>query len=256
MSPPSPQQRLLDALLATLPPERVEVQGLCVGSFLTAVVSRCCGLASSGCSPWDGQLQAPVGRAGGLLPASVADLVPLLRSSSTVEASIGLAALNSVQAPDTGRAHCLELNGYELIRRRAAASRVAVVGHFPFVERLRPLARELWCFELPGRQHPGDLGPAEMDRLLPQADVVAVSATAILNHTLGDILARCRPEAFRLLLGPSTPLAPVLLEHGLDAIAGTQVVDTQAALAAVSQGGSFKQIPGVRLVTLLRKDEP
>ena len=75
-------------------------------------------------------------------------------------------------------------------------------------------------------QHPtGDDHPAEAAAgLIPQADVVALTASALINHTLDDLLALCSPEALVLILGPSTPLSPVLFHHGATTIAGSRVI--------------------------------
>jgi uncharacterized protein (DUF4213/DUF364 family) len=88
------------------------------------------------------------------------------------------------------------------------------------------------------------------EELLPQADVVAVTSTTIINRTLPGILGRVRPDAFVLLLGPSTPLAPRLFGLGVDLLCGTVVVDPEAVLRAVEQGAVTGQITGVRRVSL------
>ncbi len=75
---------------------------------------------------------------------------------------------------------------------------------------------------------------------------------SLLNHTFDDLIALCRPEAFVVVLGASAPLSPVLLERGVDAVSGTRVVDVAAALRAVGQGATFRQIPGKRLLTMMR----
>ncbi len=88
--------------------------------------------------------------------------------------------------------------------------------------------------------------------MLPQADVVALSGTTLVNHTFDELIALCRPEAFVILLGASGPLSPVLLQRGVDAVAGTRVVDVAAVLSAVAEGATFRQIPGKRLLTMMR----
>lgn len=75
---------------------------------------------------------------------------------------------------------------------------------------------------------------------------------ALINHTFEELLALCRPEAYVLVLGGSAPLSPLLFDYGVDAIAGTQVIDIPAVLRAVSQGATFRQIPGKRLLTMRR----
>jgi hypothetical protein len=127
---------------------------------------------------------------------------------------------------------------------------VAIVGHFPFVERVRQAADVCWVLEL--RPRPGDLSAAQAKELLPQADVVALTGTSLLNHTFDDLIALCRPEAYVVLLGASAPLSPVLLDRGVDAVSGTKVVDVPAALRAVGEGATFRQIPGKRLLTMTR----
>jgi len=127
------------------------------------------------------------------------------------------------------------------------------VGHFPFVERVRQAVGACWVLELAPR--PGDLPAERADELLPQADVVALTGTSLINHTFDDLIALCRPDAFVLLLGASAPLTPVLFEVGVSATSGTRVVDPQAVLRLVGQGATFRQIKrggGVRLLTMMR----
>jgi uncharacterized protein (DUF4213/DUF364 family) len=91
--------------------------------------------------------------------------------------------------------------------------------------------------------------------VLPQADVIALTGTSLINHTFDDLVRRCRPGAFVVLLGGSAPLTPVLLTRGIDVLSGTRVVDVPAVLRAVSQGATFRQIPGKRLLTMVRETE-
>ena len=128
----------------------------------------------------------------------------------------------------------------------------AIIGHFPFVDALRQSCRELWVFERGQGRRPGDLGPENVAEVLPHAEVVAISATTLINHTLEDILPFIRPGAFTMMLGPSTPLAPCLLELGFDVLCGTIVEDPEPVLRAVEQGAVTSQIGGVRRVCLWR----
>jgi len=77
---------------------------------------------------------------------------------------------------------------------------------------------------------------------------------ALINHTLPDLLAHVNPEAFVILLGPSTPLSPLLFEFGIDWLAGAILTKTEPVLQAVSQGADFRQLHrfGVRLVNMAR----
>ena len=91
--------------------------------------------------------------------------------------------------------------------------------------------------------------------VLPQADVVALTGTSIMNHTFEGLMELIRRDAFVVALGPSTPLSPLLFDYGVDAISGTLVTNVEAVLRTISQGASFKQVKeGVRLVSMRNTD--
>jgi len=190
------------------------------------------------------------------LARSGRELAGWLCSESALEASVGMAAFNALLAlhPELVEGCDIsEINAEDVILERGRGRKVAVVGHFPFVERVRQAADVCWVLELAPR--PGDLPAERADELLPQADVVALTGTSLINHTFDDLIALCRPDAFVLLLGASAPLTPVLFEVGVSATSGTRVVDPQAVLRLVGQGATFRQIKrggGVRLLTMMR----
>jgi len=98
----------------------------------------------------------------------------------------------------------------------------------------------------------GDLPAEAAPQIIPQADIVAITATTLINRTFDSLLVLCRPDAKVLLLGPSTPLSPILFEHGLDVLSGSVVEDIDAILPLIRQGATFKQMRphGVHLVTM------
>jgi uncharacterized protein (DUF4213/DUF364 family) len=247
---------VIDALLGSLRTD-APVRQVLVGAFWTAVVLDTvpvrCGLAST-LRGETHEAGPPVADAGRLLEHSGRELAERLRSSSSLEASIGAAAFNALLEVD--ETACTEVNAEDVIVERGAGRRVAIVGHFPFVERVRQAAAECWVLELHPR--PGDLSAERAAEVLPQADVVALTGTSLINHTFDALIALCRPDAgnqkaYVILLGASAPLSPVLFEYGVDAVSGTRVVDVPAVLRAVSQGATFRQIPGKRLLTMMKE---
>ncbi len=192
----------------------------------------------------------PVRDAGRLLEYSVADLVGLAQSESLLEASVGLATLNALLDVDV--AACVELNAADVIAEQGAGQRVAIIGHFPFTPRIREIAGTLWVLELNPRE--GDIPAARAPELLPQADVVALTGTSLLNHTFDELLSFCRPKSYVVVLGGTTPLSPLLFASGVDAISGTHIVNPAAALLSISQGATFRQIRGKQLLTMFRQE--
>jgi len=240
--------KILDELIAALDVE-VPVRDVRQGVFHTAVVSRQCGLAAT--VPRDALKQQPavVREAGTLLSKSVRDLVKMAYSEQILEAAIGMAAINSLIVVD--ESSCIELNAADLILEKGEGRRVAVVGHFPFLPRVREKAETLWVIEKNPKE--GDLEEAEAERVIPRAHVVALTGTSLTNHTLEHLLTLCDPKAYVLMLGDTVPLSPVLFDYGVHALSGTQVVDVELALACVSQGANFRQIKGTKRLTLFKR---
>jgi len=233
---------LLDSLDMGAP-----IRTVLVGVHWTVVCSRFCGLASTftGDKPHG---HDPARSVGHLHEKSARELAEYARSDNLLEASIGVAAINSLLAVDESGA--AEVNAVDVLIEHGRGKNVALVGHFPFISKLRLTAGQMWVIE----QHPTDGEyPAESAAdLIPQADVVAITSSALINHTLDGLLALCRPEALVMMLGPSTPLSPVLYNHGVSILSGSRVVDEAAVLRTVGQGASFQQVEGVQLITLRR----
>ncbi len=238
---------ILDDLLANLPPD-APVRSILVGAHWTIVCSRHAGLASTLMDTWP-HGHSRVAEVGRLHEKTAHELAQFARSDNLLEVSIGVAALNSLLEVDSRRV--VELDAVDVLGERGRGKRVAVVGHFPFIRRLRPTVKELWVLEerpLPD-EHPAATAPD----LIPQADVVAITATTLINGTLDGLLRLCRPEAFVMILGPSTPLSPALFDYGVDVLSGTQVIDEEAAIRTIGQGAIFPQVAGVRRVTMARE---
>ncbi|MFH1572982.1 MAG: DUF364 domain-containing protein [Acidobacteriota bacterium] len=238
---------VLDILLAGLSSD-APIRAVLVGAHWTTVCSRHCGLASTLVEekPHSHIQVRDVGR---LHCKSARELAEYARSDNLLEASIGVAAINSLLGVDEQAA--AEINAAEVLRSHGTGRRIALVGHFPFIPKLREAAAQLWVLE----KHPGEgeFPAAAAADLIPRADVVAVTGSALINHTLDGLLALCRPGVPVVVLGPSTPLSPVLFDHGATIISGARVVQEEAALRTIGQGATFQQVEGVRLLTLTRE---
>lgn len=240
--------KIIDDLLSTLNDEAT-VKDIRQGPFQTAVMTRHCGLASTPHDPGPHYEHTPVKDAGRLLEKDAVKLAHLANSSSLMEAAIGMATINSLIEVDKKR--CVVLNAGDLLARKGEGRRVAIVGHFPFVPRLRKVVKELWVIEKNPQED--DINETEAENLMPRADVVGITGTAFTNHTIERLLGFCNPHTYVVILGGTAPLSPILFDYGIDAVSGTKVIDSEMVLRCVSQGATFRQISGIKLLTI-RKD--
>lgn len=241
---------LLQEISAGLPDARVET--ICVGLHWTAVVveldgERRCGLASN---PVDGfhmddALRSTISR---LEQQSSRELVAMASGQAHPFTSIGLATINALLPRQP---QCwVERNASQVIVERGQGKKVVLVGHFPFVPEIQPLVGELHVLEL--RPQTGDLHASQAPGLLPSADLVAITSMAFVNGTMEGLLSLCPPSAYVLVLGPSTPLSPLLFNHGIHMLCGSLVEKIDPVLDGILTGNGFRQIRprGIRLVTI------
>lgn len=229
-----------------------------VGYSRTAVLAETdegmrCGLAATLSNPeMMHHVRPAVLKAGHLLEMDYRELAALSESPSFTEVAIGMAAINALlpQTPEKWA----ELKAEDYLIQNGAGKNVALIGHFPFLERLRANVKQLWVLELHPRE--GDLPAQAAPEIIPQADFVAVTATTLINQTFDGLIALCRPDAVVVLIGPSTPLSPVLYKYGVHILSGTVVTDLQAAMLGISQGISMHQLRQagcVRFVTMQKE---
>ena len=136
---------VLDDLLASLPQEEARVRQVLVGAHWTLVCSRHAGMAAT-LMPQRPHGHARVREVGRLHEKPARALAEMARSTDLLEASIGVAAINSLLDVDGSQAR--ELNAAQVLAERGRGRNVALIGHFPFIEQLRPTVGQLWVLEL------------------------------------------------------------------------------------------------------------
>ncbi len=238
--------KLIKDLLASLR-EEAPVRHVLVGAHWTVVCAAGCGMAATLLDEGP-HAERMVRGVGHLAGGGALGLAEYALSEHPTEASIGLAAINALLP--VGEGPVSEVDAADVLLEWGRGKSVAVVGHFPFLPRLRQVTRGLWVLEQ--RPGPGELPPAAAAEVVPKADILAITSSTIINRTLEPLLALRQPEARVMLLGPSTPLSPVLFGYGIHALSGAHVVDEAAVLRAVGEGATFRQVEGVRRVTWLR----
>ena len=239
--------RIIDDLISSITDD-APVRDVRQGPFQTAVLSLHCGLASTPHNQGYKHGDSMVTGAGELIGKSALTLAQMSRSESLFEAAIGMATINSVIEVDESK--CTELNAIDLLIEKADGKDMALIGHFPFVNKLEKATRNLWVIER--QPQPGDHSAEETDDLVPQADVVGITGQAFINHSIDHLLELCSTDAYVVIIGGTTPLSPLLFDYGVSAICGTKVENPDLALLTVSQGAIFKQIQGKKLLTMVK----
>lgn len=236
--------KILDDLIEDLKTNDFQVKGVHTCVFWTAVISRHCGLSSTFRDEGPSH-EKGVRDVGRLTQKTALSLAEYARSNSLLEASIGMATINSLI--DIDESKCVEKNAFEILLEKGEGKNVAVVGHFPWIPKLREKIKNFWVLEQ--RLREGDLPAEEAERILPQCDVVGITGTSFINHTLEGLLSLCR-KAYIVMIGPTTPFSPIFFDHGIDAICGSKVIDPDQLIRSISEGATFKEVTGVRLLTL------
>jgi len=222
-----------------------------IGPFWTGVWSKYGGLAST-TFIHEPEMPPPIKEAGNLTQKSIIELCNYANSDCLLQASVGMAAINSALEVDLNR--CQSINAAEILYEKGKNKKVVVVGHFPFVNKLREITKDLWVVER--KPQSGDIPASEAKRVIPQADVIAITGTALINGTMGELLSWCPKESIVMVLGATTPLSPVWFDYGVDLISGTRVIDPELVLRLVSEGVVFKQVHGrgVKLLTIQKEN--
>jgi len=236
---------ILKALLKTLPAEPVPIRKVLVGVHWTMVCSKHCGLGSTLVGTGPGS-HKQVRKVGELHKKSAQELAEWVLSDNQLEASIGIAALNSLTEVDDSKLK--QINASEVIARESRDKNLVIIGHFPFVEEMKTIAKNCWVIEK--RPYGDDFPEDKANEFIPLADLVAITGTAFINHTMEKLLSLCQPQSLVMVLGPSTPLLTSLFDYGISFLSGSRIFNEEAAENTILQGATFPQVKGVSRVTM------
>jgi len=241
---------LYDQLIAGIP-EDLMVERCQVGLHWILTESAGTGMAMT---PTEGMPRHAIGRIAG---KTVREVAAFSKSWNFLEAAIGISAMNSwYNAPSTlaqnwasGHDALSDVNLFEEWEGRLAGKRVAVIGHFPGLE---ALAKTSILSILERKPLAGDFPDPACEYLLPSQDCVIATGTTLMNKTLPRLLTLSAGAEFALT-GPTTPLSPILFDHGVTQLAGSVVADAETVWDHVAEGGDrsvFRH--GTRMLRLSR----
>jgi uncharacterized protein (DUF4213/DUF364 family) len=228
-------------LLASIEGDDSRVRGVWIGITWTAIESRFVGLSNT----YQASERINIAHAGDLTSHTAVDLARRILSWKPLEASIGVAAINSMieQRGKKG-------NVKKFITEKARGKVVSVIGRFSFFEEIATIARKSYLLEI--NPVGSELPSFACEDVLPKSDLILISGTALINHSLQRLL-ELGYNGIKIVLGPTTPLSPVLFEFGADVLAGMRVTNRDAVSKGIMQGvRKAKMLRGIEPICLFR----
>jgi len=188
-----------------------------------------CGIARSPDRGTEGartaRLDGPIkGRPLNALAGWLCSLDPLRRA-------IGLAAVNAFWNTADGPT---ARQKWGLARFDAPGDGLVIVGGFRSAMERLPMAKII------EREPKGEDVPVDRaGSVLAEANAIAITAQTLMNGSLEPLLARVSHIPMRLLVGPSAPVAPLALSHGVTAVSGLCITDPEAARTFIAETGTM-----------------
>ncbi len=70
-------------------------------------------------------------------------------------------------------------------------------------------------------------------------DILICTGTALINNTLEEILNKFKRRAQKIvLIGPTASMIPdILFDYGVDIVGGMEILDSQATIQVIQEGG-------------------
>ena len=175
----------------------------------------------------------------------------IIEGQNPLKKALGLAAANAVLHAASGEDDKDSLSIMKLVPE----DHVAMVGLFaPMVPKIKATGARLTVIERnPARL--AVLDKKESAKILKECTVAIITATALLNDTLEEVLNGLGNPRHVAILGPSTPLCPEIFhDTPVNHLGGALVRDTKKVMQVISEGGGTPAMrPYLRLVNLLVK---
>jgi uncharacterized protein (DUF4213/DUF364 family) len=237
--------KLYDELIEGIPPEAAADNIICGASHAAVRSGGAVGVSGTLEETWRQPILAKKTPGMGLR-----ELAGCVKSWDFREASVGLAAINAwyndinraralgLHIPDAAHVEDRAADPFVTLQREVVGKTVTVIGHFPYIDQLFAPVCNLSVIE---KFYPkeGDYPEQAAEYLLPESDFVFISSYTFVEKTLPRFLALCQ-NARVTLVGPATPVTPLLHKYGARSIAGFLVKDGAAAeRIALGHGGNM-----------------
>lgn len=174
----------------------------------------------------------------------IIDTAKLIKSFNFAEACLGQAAINAYyNSPSIARMNGVEFPNHVHGENRLSdpfiayqneikGRKVAVVGHFPYLEKLFSPICDLRIIN-PFEEFYGDYPKEACEYILPECDYVFLTCATFANKSLPRLL-EISQNAKVTMVGPSTPIVPLLFRYGIHDLSSFIILDNDMAYDIVS----------------------
>lgn len=186
----------------------------------------------------------PTSHRGPIIGKPLRDVCAMVKSWDFDEASIGAAALtcfyntwdkvdalgglDGIDVTFANPAERTKKEAFVTYADEVAGRKVAVVGHFPHIEKRFGSICDLTVLERAPRM--GDYPDSACEYVVPEQDCVFITGMTLINKTLPRLLELASPTCKVSLVGPTVPVSTSLFAAGADNLSSLCVTDrVQAA---------------------------
>ena len=146
-----------------------------------------------------------------LYGSSLFETASLVNSDNILYASVGLACINAFynKSKNLINLSCISDNNVNCTDGICISNKtIGIIGHMKRTyDFLYSKAKNVYMFEKDPKYRE-DIPYEKEKELLPKCDIVIITGTSIINHTIVEILNYSK-TSYNILLGPSVPLKPL-----------------------------------------------
>ena len=239
------------------PLEEVSIGDLVIGIFFTGV-NLSTGHAGVAFTPI-GEIPeavccpttaARMPQAGGLEGKPISDILKYSLDNNVLKSAIGVAAINAVsqviiESEDGANDQIIKnADGFDLLEIQPDET-ISLIGAFgPYIRRLKTMGNPFFVVEKNPQTLRSDemkcyRPESEMASTLEKSDVVIITGTAIVNHTIDTILSHITGNRRTAIIGPTASMIPdAFFKRGVTVMAGVRILNPDLMIKILKQGGS------------------
>lgn len=171
-------------------------------------------------------------------------------SENPLKRTLGIAVLNALstlcwEKYGTGDYEIgIGVDAFDQVDASVYKKSVVIGALVPILKKLTKGQCDYKVLEMDSRTLKGEelnhFAPAkDMEKYVPDADLLVITGVTILNNTLPDILKCAKPDAEIIVTGPTASMLPdAFFKRGVTALGGIIVTKPDEVLDIISEGGS------------------